>query len=138
MSIGRTSRSSHSGPSVRMVPARRRTRTAVIFMPSLPDNPRTIAPGPETGEQGDWRAAGSVLGCECLGGSQLRLVHHPLVAVLRVLRPVEEVAAFDGEQTLDRVKSGGDMPFQPVRNEMDCLTDLEPMLRHGGPRKVRR
>jgi hypothetical protein len=97
----------------------------MICMPG-PPQPGTIASGPE----------GSVVWSERLSGPQLRLVDDPLVAILCVFDTIEQVAAFDGEQTLDRVVAGWDMSLQPVRHQMDRLTDLELVMRHEGPRGV--
>src|SRR3984885_14206993 len=252
MSIGRTRRSSQNGASVCMAPARRRMRTAVIFMPGLPERASLLSWAPVTapshstersdatvsrtlrmdeiaaslrfqqdgqahreqvasveefGEShgGTWKFSGiplcqgllcqgaagrttcprstrlyapsrrglgrswrhcclnpwnhgaeplersggasdsagachttgtkrSVLRGECFGCPQLRLVDDPLMAILAVLHPVIQIASFDRKQALHRVATTGDMPLQAVRHQMDRLTDLELMLRHGGPR----
>src|ERR1700674_3549500 len=76
----------------------------------------------------------SVLRGECFGCPQLRLVDDPLMAILTVLHPVIQIASFDRKQALDGIATTGDMPLQTVRHQMDRLTDLELMLRHGGPR----
>jgi hypothetical protein len=103
---------------------------------------RTIASGPGAGEQVDEcpriKPSVSMLGGQRLRRPQLSLVHDTFVAVLSMLHPVIQVTPLDGEQSLHSVHAGGDMPFQPVRDEMDCLTDLELVLRHGGPHGVRR
>jgi hypothetical protein len=109
MSIGRTSRSSQSGPSVRMVPVRRR-RTPVIFM-----------------------GGGSVVRGERLGGPQLRLADHALVTVLHVLNPILQVAALVRQRALNRVRAAGDMALEAIGHEMHRLSDLESMTRHDDP-----
>src|ERR1700730_12021203 len=111
MSIGRTSRSSQSGPSVRMVPVRRKRRTPVIFM----------------GE------GSSVVRGERLGGPQLRLADNALVTVLYVLNPILQVAALVRQRALDRVGTAGNMALQAIGHEMHRLSDLESVTRHDEP-----
>src|SRR5215471_16230482 len=115
MSIGRTRRSSQSGPSVRSVPAKRSTRTAVIFMP-----------------------ARSVLRRQRGRRAELRLVDHPLVAIAGMLDAVVEVAPLDRQQTLNGIRAGRHVPFQSIGDEIDRLSDLELVMCHVASRGIRR
>src|SRR5690349_9139389 len=110
MSIGRTRRSSQSGPSVSMVPDSRRTRTAVIFIRGSP-----------------WlRGHG-------LSWAELRLGDHAFMAILHVLHPILQIAPLVRQRALDRIGTRRHMPFQPIRHEMHGLSDLELMTRHDDP-----
>src|SRR5215472_14315157 len=107
MSMGRTRRSSHSGPSVGMVPLRRRTRTAVIFMLASRINRLTITPAAMPGEaSGVWR--------ERLGRAELRFVHHALVAVGGMLDSVEQFTSLHRQQTLDGIGARRHLAFETV------------------------
>jgi len=67
---------------------------------------------------------------ESLGGTELRFVHHALVAVGGMLDPVEQFVPLHRKQTLDGIGARGHLTLETVRHQMDRLPDLELVLFH--------
>ena len=73
------------------------------------------------------------MGRERLSGSQLRLADHPFMAILHILDPVLQIAAFVRSWSQDCIRPSRYVSFQPVWHEVHSLSDLEPMARHDDP-----
>ena len=76
--------------------------------------------------------------CERFAWPQLCLADHPLVAVSRMLYPIEQLQSFDRQQPLDCVGTWGNVPFKAIGDQIDRLSDFEFMMCHASSRAKRR